>query len=73
MHELINESLAISMSYTLFFYSDYNNKFKEFKELKYNIGWFVVGSVLTMILWNAVIISRQSFMVLKAKLRSYQA
>ena len=44
-------------SYTLFYYSDYNNQ-QGFNEFKYNVGWIMLSLIATLISLNVLVIFR---------------
>ena len=70
--ELINELLLLVSSYTPFYSSDYNNQ-NGFHEFKYNVGWIMIGIIVTLIFYNVLVISKKVIRDFKQKLRSRKA
>ena len=59
--EVINETFLLLTSYTLFYYSDYNNQ-EGFSEFKYNVGWIMIGLIVTLIGFNMFVIVRETIL-----------
>ena len=66
--ELINEFLLLLTSYGLFYYSDFNNQ-KGFNEFKYNVGWIMIGLIITLIAFNMYIILKKIISIVKNKFK----
>jgi hypothetical protein len=55
-------------SYGLFYYSDFNGQ-KGFNEFKYNVGWIMIGLIITLIAFNMYIILKKIISIAKNKFK----
>ena len=65
--EIINEIFLLLSSYSLLYYTDYNN-LTGAEDYKYNVGWIAMGLIVTVLFWNVgQLLKKTIYKIIKKK------